>query len=393
MPDKTAIFHRLLISASYLSPMVRRITAWLGSAHAPRVFVGLHLLLIAALFAQHGIADDKEALKYLGCAQGVLQGDLSDLLGNYLKYGAYVLFLLPFVAVGLPKLAVLAQVALGLWAARALGRLVERITRQRVAGHLAMGLLLLCIPVQTWAITLYTEAFFTSVAILFVERITRDHPPAASTLTLALLTVFARPVGMLFVGPALLWKAARHPALVRLKPLLPAGYAAVLSLAIGLPGIRAPQLEPIVEAHVIAGFPQDPGAMAHFEGSSILAAQRFLLQRHGASEWALLFLRRAVSLPNLTRPYYSTAHNVLNGLWMLLYPMALWGAWRWRGHPPMRLVVVMLVLHIVLVGLTHDEWSGRFMAPLLPWVVALAASVVPPASGKEDQGHEAAPAP
>jgi hypothetical protein len=32
----------------------------------------------------------------------------------------------------------------------------------------------------------------------------------------------------------------------------------------------------------------------------------------------------------------------------------------------------MLLLHTLLVGLTHDEWSGRFVVPLLPWVILLA---------------------
>jgi hypothetical protein len=98
----------------------------------------------------------------------------------------------------------------------------------------------------------------------------------------------------------------------------------------------------------------------------------------------LLFLRRAASLLNLTRPYYSTAHNALNGLWMLLYPLALWGLWRWRSHPTVRLVAAMLVLHIVLVGLTHDEWSGRFVVPLLPWVVGMGVVVLPNLVGKRD---------
>lgn len=352
----------------------------LGSPHSRWAIVGMHLLLLAALYMQHGIADDKEALKYIGCASAVLQGDFSDLFGNYLKYGAYVLFLLPFVALGIPALAVVPQIILGILAAMALGRFVARITNasgrqagKEVAGNLAMALLLFCYPVQQWSLALYTEAFFTSVSILFVERITRHQHPDAWTIFLALLTVFARPVGMLFVGPALLWKAAQHPAFAPTKAWLPAGYAAVLLLAISLPGIRAPQLEPIVEAHIIAGFPRDAGAMAQFHGSSILEAQRFLLERHGAVEWALLFLRRAASLPNLTRPYYSTAHNLLNGVWMLLYPLALWGLWRWRGEPTVRLVVAMLVLQVLLVGLTHDEWSGRFMVPLLPWVVACTA--------------------
>ncbi len=345
---------------------------WSGSPRARWGIVALHILFLLGIYLHQGIHTDKEALKYLGCARDILHGDLTDLLGTYLKYGAYVLFLLPFVALGVPELAVVAQIVLGILAALTLGRLVERITDNALAGNMAMALLLLCHPVQQWTLALYTESFFTSMAILFVERITRPQRPNAWAIVLALLTVFARPVGMLFVGPALLWKAAQSRAGPRFKAWLPAGYAVVLLIAIALPGIHAPQLEPIVEAHVIAGFPRDAGAMAHFEGSSIFAAQRFLLERHGLAEWAMLFVRRAASLPDLTRPYYSTAHNLLNGVWMLLYPLALWGLWRWRLHPTVALVAAMLLLHIVLVGLTHDEWSVRFMVPLLPWVLSLA---------------------
>lgn len=333
--------------------------------------IALHLLLLAIIFAQQGILSDKEALKYLGCAEQVLHGEFSDLLGNYLKYGAYVIFLLPFVAVGMPWLAVLAQIAMGILAARALGRMAERITGRSAAGHLAMAMLLLCYPVQQWNLAFYTESFFTSMSILFVERITRAERPDASTFALALITVFARPVGMLFVGPALLWKIGQSPTLHRLRPWLSVGYAAILLLAISLPGIRAPQLEPIVDAHIIAGIPQDTGAMAQFEGSSILAAQLFLLERHGVAEWSMLFLRRTASLFTLARPYYSNTHNILNGAWMLLYPFALWGLWRYRTHRTVQLIAVMLLLHTLLVGLTHDEWNGRFMVPLLGWVMVL----------------------
>lgn len=300
-----------------------------------------------------------------------MHGEFSDLLGNYLKYGAYVIFLIPFVAVGIPWLAILAQIVLGIFAARALGRMAERITRRAATGYVAMAMLLLCYPVQQWTLALYTESFFTSISILFVERSTRAERPDAGTIAMALITVFARPVGMLFVGPALLWKLAQDPTLSRWKPWLPVGYAAILFLAISIPGIRAPQLEPIVDAHIIAGIPRDPGAMAQFHGSSILSAQIFLVQRHRLAEWSMLILRRAASLFTLTRPYYSTTHNLLNGIWMLLYPFALWGLWRWRRHRTVQLIALMLLLHTLLVGLTHDEWSGRFVVPLLGWVMVL----------------------
>ena len=132
--------------------------------------IGLHLIFLAVIFLQQGILSDKEALKYLGCAEQVLNGDPSDLLGNYLKYGAYVLFLLPFIALGIPWLSVIAQIVLGILAASALGRIAERITGHSVAGHLAMAMLLLCYPVQQWTLALYTESFFTSASTSAASR-------------------------------------------------------------------------------------------------------------------------------------------------------------------------------------------------------------------------------
>jgi hypothetical protein len=226
--------------------------------------------------------------------------------------------------------------------------------------------------VQQWTLALYTESFFTSMAILFVERITRAQRPDVWTIALAVITVFARPVGMLFVGPAIVWKATGSDAPKWSPGLRWPGYAAVLLVAISLPGIRAPQLEPIVDAHIIAGIAEDPGALAKFEGSSILAAQVFLLKRHGVRDWLWLGARRIASLYTLPRGYFSTVHNMLVGAWMLLYPLAIWGSRSWHEHPQVRLVLVMLLLHTLLVGLTHDEWSGRFVVPLLPWVILLA---------------------
>jgi hypothetical protein len=84
----------------------------------------------------------------------------------------------------------------------------------------------------------------------------------------------------------------------------------------------------------------------------------------------------AASLYTLPRDYFSTTHNVLVGVWMLLYPLAIWGLWSWRNHPEVSLIVAMLLLHTLLVGLTHDEWSGRFVVPLMGWVLGLGVGVV-----------------
>lgn len=335
------------------------------------IIIGMHVLLLVAIGATQGVLVDNEALKYTGCARSVLHGDFTDLTGNYLKYAGYILFLLPFVIIDSLWITILAQVILGILAAEALARFTERISGNVALGRVAMALFLLCPPIQHWALALYTEHFFTCMSILFVERLDRSPSADTATIGLGLLALFARPVGMFFVVPALLWKfRTRIPA-----PFSRWAFAvaclALFAAAISVPRIAAPQLEPIASGQVIAGV-GGVGAEGS-TGTTIMDAQRHLLDRVGPSEWAGITLRRVGSLFNLTRPWYSTAHNAINALFFALYPLAGLGIVRNRRSERVHLVLVILALNIALVGLTHDEWSGRFLAPLLPWVIVLAS--------------------
>lgn len=342
----------------------------LGMPGARYVLIGLHLTLLLVIGMQQGVLVDKEALKYSGCARDVLAGDFHDLFGNYLKYAAYILFLVPFVALDSLLLAIAAQIAIGIVAAEALGRWVERSSGNVGIGRLAMALFLLCPLIQTWTLALYTEHLFTCSAILFIERLDREHRPTPSVIALGLITLFTRPTGMLFVMPAIAWRLReRLPAPLRAW-LLPFTGTTVLLFALTVPRIEHAQLAPIAAGQVIAGV----GGMGadDLQGHTIGAAQRYLVHHVGWMEWGRITLRRIISLFTLTRPYFSPVHNVVNAVFFALYPLAIIGLWRsWRQHR-VRFVLALILLNGALVALTHDEWSGRFVVPLLPWIVALA---------------------
>lgn len=342
----------------------------LARPQARWIIIGLHLLLLAVLFVHQGILTDKEALKYTGCAEAVLHGDLRDLTGNYLKYGTYVLFLVPFVAVGKAGLAILVQILIGLVAADALARMTERITHNVGLGQLAMAVFLLCPLIQTWTLALYTEHFFTCMAILFLERIMCTTRLDGIAVLLGFITLFARPVGLFFVVPALLWKWSARTATGRKAWLVPVSCSALYLFAITVPHVELPQLQPIAAGQVIAGV----GGLAteDLTGHTIGDAQRYLLQHTTFGEWASIFIERTLSLFTLTRPHYSALHNALNATLYLLYPFALVGLWKFWSDPRTRTVAVILLMNALLVGITHDEWSGRFLVPLLPWVILLA---------------------
>ena len=38
------------------------------------------------------------------------------------------------------------------------------------------------------------------------------------------------------------------------------------------------------------------------------------------------------------------------------------------------LLLAVVLLNVVLIGLTYDEWNGRFLVPLWPLIIVFAAS-------------------
>jgi len=324
--------------------------------------------LLTLLYLTEGTHTDKEAMKYIGCAQHVLHGDLRDLLGNYLPYATYVLFLLPFVGAGMPALAFPVQVVISVLAGLALGRLATRISGNPLAGKLATALFLLAVPVQTWTLALYTESLFTSLVVLLLEQVLAKDRPGRWALPLAVLVLFGRPVGLLFVGPLLIWSLGRNwPMAFRM-----AGYAAVLLVAFLNPRVAAPQIEIILGSDVLCGCGTDTGAVDDFTGHSVLDAQRHLVTRHGVGTQVSVWLKRMASLFNFTRPHYSMVHNLVLLPWFLIYPFALAGFWAMRRDRSTGPIIAILVIYVLLVAFTCDEWSGRFIAPLFPLLIALA---------------------
>jgi hypothetical protein len=330
--------------------------------------------LLLALWRWDGLHTDKEALKYLGCAQQVLQGDLHDLLGNYRHYGVYVLFLLPFVALGVPAAAVFAQAALSVAAAFALGRTVRRLGGDERAGLLAGLLYLVAIPVQQWTLALYTESLCASLTVLLLDQVLARDRPGRWALPLAALLLFTRPVGLLIVGPlAIWWMARRQTAWHRWS-----GHMAVLALALLNPGVAPPQLGIIVGSEVLCGCTDHPEAIAGFTGRSVLDTQLHLAHVLGPRELVSLWAQRLLSLFTFTRPHYSLVHNLVMAPWSLVYPLALVGLWRNRRARWPGALGGVIVVYALLVMFTCDEWSGRFLVPLvgpllIPAMLALAS--------------------
>lgn len=331
----------------------------------------LHLAMLAYLIHAQGIAVDKEAAKYIGAAQDLLAGDAQRLLHRYPGYGMYVLFLVPFVWIGDPRLAIAVQVLLGLFAARSLHRLVLRLTASTMLARIAMAALLLSYVVQSWTVSLYTEAFITPLALMLVEHATRpaEHRRHGWIMLLMPLVLFARPVGILFVAPVAAHLVAdRWPGSRR---WVPAAAVAVLLALLFMPMDRDTVIGPIVRGEVIYGFPRWPDAEAALHIRSIAGAQGELLATHPPLIVLELAWQKAIGFFVLTRSFFSPLHNALLLLHYPVYLLALLGMVV-PDRPVQHIARQVLLLHVAVFALTYNEWHGRFMAPVWPLLLAMA---------------------
>lgn len=330
-----------------------------------------HALVLLAIHARQGILVDKEALKYIGGAERMLADFPGGLTWHDLPYAAYMVFLAPFVAMGQPELAVIAQVALGLAAAWSLRSMVHAMGGHHWQADLAFAIYLLLYPVQTWALALYSESFFTSVAVLFMAALMKPRGNRWPPLLLALVVVFARPVGILFAGPGLAWWICRRRGWPAVRTTWTAAFA-VFAGILFLPVLDPALLGAVAEGHVIGGFPQWPGGGSGFRGSTLAAAQLHVVREHGALAWAWTLVRRMGWLFGAVRPYWSWPHGLMMTPVWLLYPFALRAMVRMKADPVIGLLTVVIAMNGALTGLFFAEWNGRFLVPLLPLLLALA---------------------
>ena len=339
------------------------------------------LLIMSGWILSGHLLLDKEAAKYIGCANAVLRGDLADLVGNYLKFASYVLFLVPFMAVGLPAAAALVQAVIAVLAAFAAGRLSAVFFATERAAPITTVLVLLCLPLQQWVPALYTESFFASVLLLYLERAFSKGALDRWSIALGVVLLFTRPVGFCFVVPVVLWHLVVDRSARYALPIVLAASLCALLAALLVPGIPEAQLRPIAEGDVICGFPRHPGLAAKLGGSSVLSAQQVLFT-HDPVAALLTFGERVLSLFTWPRPYFSWPHNLFLAVHYPLLVLAIVGGWRSRYAPNAPPMLLGMMLHVLLVGLTHDEWSGRFFVPLWPLLCVLAAGPLAGLAGR-----------
>jgi hypothetical protein len=366
--------------------MKHQLKIFFKQQHLMLLFICWAIVQFALLY-HYGIITNNEAVKYTREAHNVLAGkNFSE--QKYIFYSTYIYIHTLFIKLGFETVGVyIFQLLVNFIATYLFYKTALHIYRNKSTAFIAALLLIICIPFQYWTICLYTESLFCSLVIIFIYCLFGMNKSTSAKYSCAalflLLLIFSRPTGIFFIpviaitGLYKLLKEKRIIVAVSGMCLLIAGFIFLLNYEMNS-AVSYNFIKPFLEHNVICDVPLSTSInQQNIYGTGINAVMLYI--KNNPSDFLHLCALRFISFWSLTRPFYTDVHN-----WMLriffypLYVFAIIGLIKQWKIKPVLLVFCLSVIAIftLSVMLTCDEWSSRFIMPVIPIIIFLAASAI-----------------
>jgi len=134
-------------------------------------------------------------------------------------------------------------------------------------------------------------------------------------------------------------------------------------------------IKPFIERNVICDVPdQRISSPANFYDDNIQGLMLYIKQN--PLNFLQLLALRFIAFWGLVRSYYSSVHNLV--LQLFFYPLYFFAVIKTRSLAKINFYFTLYCLGIlsvftISVMLTCDEWSNRFIMPVIPIVILLAS--------------------
>jgi len=324
--------------------------------------------------------DQLEAIKYTHSAKKIIGGDYSVLNSDMTPFLSYIFFLIPFTLAGNVKYAIAAQVLLSFSAAICLKNICEKWFTERIIGLIVFCIFLFNFFIQYWTISLFAESFFLSISTFLIYAVLTRKRSTFNILLilgLALIVTFSRPQGILFVIPSLLYYFDTHFNLkIKWSHLLLFIFILFVFVYSFNREVSCEYVYlPVADCSIICGFPQKTFLGFYPDKCTIASAHQYLINTYGLQQEFYLFIQKTVSLFTFTRSYYSISHNILVGLNYLLLICCLSPLFKRPSGFSTELLFLsrIILLNICLIGLTYDDWHGRYLSIMMSVLILLSA--------------------
>ena len=341
--------------------------------------IGLHLLLLFLLFNQFGFNFSNEADKYITAASILNFKNFREVLQYQWFSSTYILFLALCLNVGLSLKGILAiQFVISFTGYLFFYKfLLSQSFFSKIYSRICV-LIVLCSPIILyWQLSLFSESFFIAISMMATYFAFNSNVKTNLLFTIffSLLLVFCRPIGVFYIL-ALLF------VVLKLKQVKPAliivgvSYAVVLVLVFSVAPLHFKGVAlPIGQGSVICGYPLYPNSIIEEKDYTLAGIYSVFIEQHGVWELCTLFVKKAVSFFTLTRPYYSSTHNLINATHYIFIFTAFYSVYDFKRKRINTLIAnytsILIFSSAVLVILFYNEWSERYIVPLFPFFILL----------------------
>lgn len=343
----------------------------------PGILVLIWLSIQLFWWWRGGVRTGVDSALYIDQAELIMDGQLPADRGIW--YLGYSIFLALLFSAGFSLVGVVAvQVLLSAVSVAALYGISTRVMKDERAAVLAALLYCLWPGVHEWNFFIYTESLYTSLSLMSIWALI--HADLRWKLiggVLLLACVATRPTGFCLLSAlaaiGLIQLSKSHPAWA-----LAAGGAAILA---GIFLFNAFMQEADLPARYLAAeviypmiswgiAPAEEIDTSGFGGPALWDIFKFsitypwyFLKLSGLK--ALLFIAHA-------KPYYSVLHNLAIVFFLLPVHVFAIRGYRLCANPFKQFVLFYFGVQTTVVALTSENWDGRFLIPILPWIFLLA---------------------
>jgi hypothetical protein len=362
-------------------------TSFFKSNNYVYILVFFWLAINSFLLLYNGIESGLESLKYIHQANLFLEtGRFSS--GNFLFYSVPILLIAFAVKTGMGYgLVVAIQLILNGISVYCFYKLVRKLTRSEKLAFIYTIAFLGMIYYQLYNFYLYSESLFFSLSIIYTYLLFNTDRYSTKTwislLIVLCLLYLTRPVGIFFIPATfiyILFRFYRRKALailaIAVVVFLPVFYF-LLNYSLGSGG-ELDFLLPYQDERIICGVPtiSAPHKLNVPGEKNSIGGLAYVITHH----WDLfsrLAVKRLGAFFGVTRSFYSTGHNLF--LCLYFYPLYIFiiaGMRKMavRYLPEFLFMLVILILTVITVILSCDEWHNRFILAILPFILLLSTA-------------------
>ena len=322
---------------------------------------------------------------YINNATSITLGEWpqnSDLL--YLTY-SLLIALLQVLGLKATWIVVL-QVFMSAAAIFSIYRITQTISKNNLAPIVASVLYILWFKFQQWNLIVYTDSLFANsvVVAIFLLINARSKISYLYVIIMVAFTALLRPMGIGFLIAIMSYFLYSRMAINKDKTIVK-----VVLLGVFV-GVYLVILNEVLRDFVPSFLQSYTNAEIIYPGISIGIEKPENLNMPDETYQPLiqllaftvqnpiymikLSLLKAVIFLGHIKPYYSLFHNLIIAIF--LYPVYFFAAKGARLISKNRLYVFMMVFigfQVLTISLTSENWDGRFLLPLLPWIFIISS--------------------